>query len=540
MPRSSRAGASGRTWRARMSRLCRCAGTSRTAVPAEESLPQARSPGSEAEVAAPPTPTPTPAVPADDSDDDPALAELTRLPLSQLIDRGQSAGAPKRELAAAIDSPSPRLAVARLVATVELRAKEPAGPAIGRASASARRAPPKAPPPEEIAAPLVAAAPDPEPTPGPLPEPRFEPEPEPQPGAATLSLVVAPVARQRSGSGGFAQVGGVYQCSVCEFSGSLDGVVAHEQICPAVNSPEQQYSPGHIWECSYNCGFKGDRAAVEAHELICPPARSPEMTTPNATDAPACEKHWAQMNRAEQEAAGVLGWSESSWEDGDGAPMSQLWSAFSAEQLDAATLMGFDETDFSHEQHDAGQQQLLESPAAKPEAPQVDRSEKSHVSFTLEPKPEPVTEPELEPEREPEPSLSPQFSEPRSGPDTLDPPADTIEDTTATPLVGKDKSWDDMKSAEQSAVVNLGWDQALWDLSEEATEAEAALQAKPFLTPWERLGAETAVFCAVFPLKTRPFAKTGSGQNIADREKLNRRRFFSRPFTPTVGSGPRV
>jgi hypothetical protein len=422
--------------------------------------------------------------------------------------------------------------VARLVATVELRANESlcyaAGPAPGRASA--RRAPPKAPPPEEIAAPPVAAAPDPEPTPGPLPEPRCEPEPEPQPGAANLSLVVAPVARQRSGSGGFAQVGGGYQCSVCEFSGSLDGVVAHEQICPAVNSPE------HIWECSYNCGFKGDRAAVEAHERICPPAddaaaRSPEMTTPNATDAPACEKHWAQMNRAEQEAAGVLGWSESSWEDGDGAPMSQLWSAFSAEQLDAATLMGFDETDFSHEQHDAGQQQLLESPAAKPEAPQVDRSEKSHVSFTLEPKPEPVTEPELEPEREPEPSLSPQFSEPRSGPDTLDPPADTIEDTTATPLVGKDKSWDDMKSAEQSAVVNLGWDQASWDLGEEAT---------PFLTPWERLGAETAVFCAVFPLKPRPFAKTGSGQNIADREKLNRRRFFSRPFTPTVGSGPRV
>ena len=140
-------------------------------------------------------------------------------------------------------------------------------------------------------------------------------------------------------------------------------------------------------------------AAIEADE----PIRSPhsvadEVAAPALDDAapvladsdppapPACEKHWkevcengllkaiyiykrsfyqdrlgtnvgkaalkkrtvfSQMNQAEHEAADTLGWSESSWEAGDQAPMEQLWSALSAAQLAAAGVMGFNESDFT-------------------------------------------------------------------------------------------------------------------------------------------------------------------------------------------------
>ena len=305
-----------------MSRLCQCAASARAPpppVPPEEPQP-------------PPGPL------------DPLLSELSPLPLSALIERAralESKGVAREQLWAAVDSPSPREAVAQLVAKAEVdatrrellaeeqRARQPA--------AEQRRTSPVPPPPEPVAELEPVAEPQPQPQPQ---EPEPEPEEVPAPAVAPLA---APVPE--------------YFCSGCSFKGTLEVVTAHEITCR------------NAFFCDNKCGFSGNHDAVVAHERICPKRPSgggrgrgggggpdpgsygpPSPVPPTAAERgafiPACEKAWSEMLPPEQAACATLGWSESSWEAADQAPMRKIWERMSAAQTAAAYLMGFNDTDF--------------------------------------------------------------------------------------------------------------------------------------------------------------------------------------------------
>ncbi len=396
--------------------------------------------------------------------------ELRRLPLSKLIDLAREAGAEKQELDAAIDSQSPRSAVAELVAISEEWEPSPG---------SARQM-----------RPAVAAE----------AHSRFEPLPEPQP----QEQLVVPT-------------GHSFCCDYsCGFTAiSFEEVAAHERAeCPrrpdaAVASSTVNTSPlpsislpggaAVAYSCGNDCGFTAiSFEEVAEHERAeCPrrPDAAVASSTVNTSPLPSisltpdegvlgCEKNWADMNQQEREATIALGWSDSSWEAGDEVPMRKPWNVLSDEQVAAALLLGFDELDF--DKHDqSGPMQPEAVPAARGNSPPTHKAQETDSSQ------HDTQRWRLSPAKTESPSPRETglvLSSPKGGPDQL------------VEVLGKEKEWENMNEGEQNAVLKLGWTADSWNDGD----------SSPFKISWEHLGPSRQQDAALLGFDHLAFGASGA------------------------------
>ena len=68
----------------------------------------------------------------------------------------------------------------------------------------------------------------------------------------------------------------------------------------------------------------------------------------------AKDKQSFEMTQAESQALHTLGWTPSSWDQGDETPFDRAWTTFNERERGAARALGFDDEDFqmSRDQHD--------------------------------------------------------------------------------------------------------------------------------------------------------------------------------------------
>ena len=224
------------------------------------------------------------------------------------------------------------------------------------------------------------------------------------------------------------------------------------------------------------------------------PSRS---LAPDEDGVLGCEKNWADMNQRERAAITVLGWSDSSWEAGDQGPMRQAWNSLTSEQLAAARLLGFDELDFKPD------------PPASTRSPVRRESRPTHnqqpaVSQRVSPGLRLSPTRESPPPRGQEPSVDWHNTPVLSGTEPVQSPPKSSPDPSVAGA-GKHKRWEEMTTAEQKAVVKLGWTADSWNGGEQSL----------FSTSWEQLSPlrqQDAVFLGFDPLD---FAPTGE-QSLED------------------------
>ena len=84
------------------------------------------------------------------------------------------------------------------------------------------------------------------------------------------------------------------------------------------------------------------------------PARSPILSPKSSklaqateTDSQDAGAYWANMNKLQQTAAEMLGWSSQSWDDGDDTPFRKVWVEMTDDEHSAALMLNFEQEHFA-------------------------------------------------------------------------------------------------------------------------------------------------------------------------------------------------
>eukprot|EP00929_Paragymnodinium_shiwhaense_P051776 TRINITY_DN25_c0_g2_i1.p1 TRINITY_DN25_c0_g2~~TRINITY_DN25_c0_g2_i1.p1 ORF type:complete len:1173 (+),score=392.10 TRINITY_DN25_c0_g2_i1:151-3669(+) len=121
------------------------------------------------------------------------------------------------------------------------------------------------------------------------------------------------------------------------------------------------------------------------------------------------DKDWEELSPEERAAVQQLGWTESSWTEGDSGAFEKTWQALTDAERKAATLLGLNPLDFTQAPEAAGEQllEIIEEPspeAAETKAPEVSEEKAPEASEEKVPEASEEKAPEASEEKVPEAS----------------------------------------------------------------------------------------------------------------------------------------